>query len=118
MRIRYPNASKAFNHLVRTDGKNLLAYRAQLRYFHAPQRAILGMTTAYTEVDEIHEWAAGWANAFNADRRLWVVPESKPPTYRCACGDVWPDGTLGCGHTYTQCDPTDTPPHPHANPPA
>ncbi|MEW1568307.1 hypothetical protein AB0454_35685 [Streptomyces sp. NPDC093509] len=120
MRSQYPDTSKAFHQLVRQDAKNIPLYRAQLRYSHFPQRAILGMTTAYTEVDEIHEWAAGWAKAFNADRRLWAVPESKPPTYRCACGDTWPDGTLGCGHTYTQCEPPKAPtptPHPHAVPP-
>lgn len=24
--------------------------------------------------------------------------------YRCACGDVWPDASYGCGHTPTRCE--------------
>ncbi|MEU3000193.1 hypothetical protein ABZ684_21940 [Streptomyces sp. NPDC006995] len=49
--------TKAFNQLVRHDPEGVQRYRAELRYFHVPQRHILGMTTAYAIADEIHDWS-------------------------------------------------------------
>ena len=48
----YPDASKALQQLLRKDHANVARYRAELRYFHVPQRVILGMTTAYEVLDE------------------------------------------------------------------
>lgn len=50
----YPNATKAFHQIARRDAKNVDRYRAELKYFHVPQRAILGMTNAYAILDEAH----------------------------------------------------------------
>lgn len=48
----YPDASKALQQLLRKDSTNVARYRAELRYFHVPQRVILGMTNAYEVLDE------------------------------------------------------------------
>lgn len=128
MRSQYPDTSKAFHQLVRQDAKSIPLYRAQLRYSHFPQRAILGMTTAYTQVDEFHEWRHDPTQQVTklldalrtAGRSLRVVPNSPQPTYQCACGETFPDSSLDVGHTYTRCEPPKAPtptPHPHAVPP-
>jgi hypothetical protein len=48
---------KAFRQLLRGDAENVGHYRAELRYFHVPQRAILGMTNAYAVLDEAFTWS-------------------------------------------------------------
>lgn len=48
----YPNAAKARSQVNRGDHKQVDRYRAELRYFHVPQRVILGMTNAYEVLDE------------------------------------------------------------------
>ncbi|MFE7047104.1 hypothetical protein ACFVAM_01850 [Streptomyces californicus] len=44
MRFRYSTTTKAINQLVRRDPEGVERYRAELRYFHVPQRFILGIT--------------------------------------------------------------------------
>lgn len=48
--------------------------------------------------------------------RQWRHRNDPPPhrspavritSYRCACGDQWPDATYGVGHTPTRCEPFD-----------
>ena len=48
----YPDAGKALRQLTRRDLDKVNQYRAELKYFHVPQRVILGMTNAYEIVDE------------------------------------------------------------------
>lgn len=48
----YPNAAKAQRQVERGDLTQVKHYRAELRYFHVPQRVILGFTNAYEVVDE------------------------------------------------------------------
>lgn len=48
----YPDAAKASRQLHRGDADKVAQYRAELRYFHVPQRHILGMTNAYEIWDE------------------------------------------------------------------
>ncbi|MFH9011218.1 hypothetical protein ACH4C6_07560 [Streptomyces sp. NPDC017943] len=43
---------KALAQLLRRDQDGVARYRAELKYFHVPQRAILGMTNAYQVLDE------------------------------------------------------------------
>ncbi|MEV0526625.1 hypothetical protein AB0I66_24590 [Streptomyces sp. NPDC050439] len=56
-------AAKAVAQIERRDSEGAAQYRAELRYFHYKPRAIIGMTTAYTVVDEVHRWAASCAQA-------------------------------------------------------
>ncbi|MFI7240095.1 hypothetical protein [Streptomyces cyaneofuscatus] len=44
--------TKAFNQIARRDPEGIHRYRAELRYFHLPQRGILGMTADYAVMDE------------------------------------------------------------------
>lgn len=48
----YPDSGKALRQLIRRDPKGVTLYRAELKYFHVPQRVILGFTNAYEVVDE------------------------------------------------------------------
>ncbi|MDX3044093.1 hypothetical protein PV383_44075 [Streptomyces caniscabiei] len=52
----YPDAGKALRQIERRDAKAAAQYRAELRYFHCPQRAVLGMSTVYAIFDETHTW--------------------------------------------------------------
>ncbi|AGK78623.1 hypothetical protein SFUL_3705 [Streptomyces microflavus DSM 40593] len=44
--------TKAFNQLVRRDPEGVHRYRAQLQYFHAPQRYVMGLNPTYAVMDE------------------------------------------------------------------
>lgn len=46
--------SKALAQIQRRDPEGVTQYRAELRYFHVPQRAVLGMSTALAYLDETH----------------------------------------------------------------
>lgn len=83
--------AKATQQIERRDANGADRYRAELRYFHVPQRAILGMTNAYAVLDETYTWP------------------DVPPV--CACGSTWPGHAYAPGHTATRCT------HPHALPP-
>jgi hypothetical protein len=45
-------AAKALAQIEHRDPNGAAQYRAELKYFHVPQRAILGMTNAYEVADE------------------------------------------------------------------
>lgn len=45
---------KARRQIERRDPEGAKQYRAELRYFHVPQRHIMGFTNAYEIVDEAH----------------------------------------------------------------
>lgn len=47
---------KARKQIERRNPEGAKQYRAELRYFHVPQRAILGMTNAYQVLDETYIW--------------------------------------------------------------
>lgn len=46
--------AKALAQIERRDAKGAKQYRAELRYFHLPQRVVLGMSTALAYLDETH----------------------------------------------------------------
>lgn len=48
--------AKAIAQIMRRDPNGVGQYRAELKYFHVPQRHILGMTNAYAVVDEAFTW--------------------------------------------------------------
>ncbi|MFF0139347.1 hypothetical protein ACFYRN_23235 [Streptomyces sp. NPDC005227] len=114
-RRQYPSAARARAQIIRHDLPGYTRYRAELQYRHYRPRAVIGFTNAYSVVDEAYEKAAEdvverFSRAFRNGARHadWVAKqcdEQLGKTYRCACGDVWPDGTLGVGHTYVQCAP-------------
>lgn len=66
----YPDAGKALRQLTRRDLDKVNQYRAELKYFHVPQRAILGMTTAYSILDEIVTWTL--------PPKVWPHPQQTP----------------------------------------
>lgn len=53
----HTTVAKAFNQIQRRDPEGLKQYRAELRYFHFKPRHILGTTTAYGVLDEVHDWS-------------------------------------------------------------
>lgn len=48
----YPNVAKAQRQVERGDLTKVNRYRAELKYFHVPQRVVLGFTNAYEVLDE------------------------------------------------------------------
>ncbi|WP_329356957.1 hypothetical protein [Streptomyces anulatus] len=78
----HTTTTKAFNQLVRRDPEGVQRYRAELRYFHVPQRHILGMTTAYAIADEIHDWSHLGATAQQATDNAAQALARMAPTPR------------------------------------
>lgn len=62
--------AKALAQIERRDAEGAKQYRAELRYFHVPQRYALGMTTAYAIHDEIRNFVSADAK-LNALFRGW-----------------------------------------------
>lgn len=61
--------AKALAQIERRDPNGAAQYRAELRYFHVPQRVVLGMTNAYEVVDEVHVWGPSGAEFAEGMRR-------------------------------------------------
>lgn len=50
----HTTVAKALAQIERRDTQGVRQYRAELKYFHVPQRVILGATTAYAVADEAY----------------------------------------------------------------
>nr|WP_014696919.1 hypothetical protein [Streptomyces sp. FR1]AFI44022.1 hypothetical protein pFP4.23c [Streptomyces sp. FR1] len=53
----HTDADKALRQLTRRDPAKVKQYRAELKYFHVPRRAILGISTTHQILDEAVTWS-------------------------------------------------------------
>lgn len=65
--------AKAIAQIERRDANGAAQYRAELKYFHAPQRAILGITNAYEVVDEAFTWGPA-SDYYQGTHRVPLIP--------------------------------------------
>lgn len=66
----HTDADKALRQLTRRDPDKIQQYRAELKYFHVPQRAILGISTTHQILDEAVTW--------NTPPNVWPLHQRTP----------------------------------------